>query len=82
MVEVAVEEPVAEDGGDTEVVQTDAGVTTVEEPVVVTPEEPVVEAPVEAVPAADEVGGTEPGDDIVDDGYSDDPMEDPLPMKE
>ena len=71
VVEVAVEEPVVE-----------TPVEVKPDVVEVAVEEPVVETPVEAVPDADEVGGTEPGDDIVDDGYSDDPMEDPLPMKE
>jgi len=85
-----VTEPVA-DGGDPEVGQTDAGDTTVEEPVVVTVDEPVVETPVEAEPAADDGGGTqsddddssdEVGDDTPpDEEYSDDPMEDPSPMK-
>jgi hypothetical protein len=75
-----VAEPAA-DGDDTAVVKTDVGDSTVDETAVVTPEEPVVETPVVVVPAADEVSGTEPGDETADDGSSDDQMEDPLPMK-
>ncbi|MCG6945599.1 MAG: pre-peptidase C-terminal domain-containing protein [Deltaproteobacteria bacterium] len=75
---VGDENPVVESGTETPVV----GDSTVDETAVVTPEEPVVETPVVVVPAADEVSGTEPGDETVDDGSSDDPMEDPLPMKE
>jgi hypothetical protein len=86
-------DPVDADEDDGQGAPTDAGDTTVEEPVVVTVDKPVAETPVEADPAADDGGGTaesgdddssdEVGDDTPpDEEYSDDPMEDdPLPMK-